>query len=205
MRVKTDARRTAILEVATEVFREVGYERASMAAISARVGGSKATLYNYFKSKEELFAAVMMVAMEEQGEELLSLLDPSQPDVRQVLERFAFAYLRLVTAPEALAITRTAVAEGANARLGAELYQLGPKRGWQEVTAYVAKMQERGVLRAGDPGIIAAHLKGMLEAGSVEPLLFGAPIEIDADRAVPAAIDGFLRGYGLQVCDKSIS
>ena len=44
MRVKTDDRRAAILEAAVEVFREVGYERASMAAISARVGGSKATL-----------------------------------------------------------------------------------------------------------------------------------------------------------------
>ncbi|OYW88264.1 MAG: TetR family transcriptional regulator, partial [Sphingobium sp. 32-64-5] len=54
MRVRTDDRRQAILDVATEMFREVGYARASMAAISARIGGSKGTLYGYFKSKEEL-------------------------------------------------------------------------------------------------------------------------------------------------------
>lgn len=33
MRVKTDSRRQAILSAALAVFREVGYERASMAAI----------------------------------------------------------------------------------------------------------------------------------------------------------------------------
>jgi AcrR family transcriptional regulator len=51
MRVKSDTRREAILEIAKDLFREVGYERASMAMISARVGGSKATLYSYFKSR----------------------------------------------------------------------------------------------------------------------------------------------------------
>ena len=39
MRVKSEARRQAILEVAAEVFREHGFEQASMAEISARLGG----------------------------------------------------------------------------------------------------------------------------------------------------------------------
>ncbi|MBK6413847.1 MAG: helix-turn-helix transcriptional regulator [Sphingopyxis sp.] len=65
--VKTDARRNAILAAATDIFREVGYARASMAMISARLGGSKGTLYGYFKSKEELFGAAMMEVMEGAG------------------------------------------------------------------------------------------------------------------------------------------
>src|SRR5271155_1642255 len=52
-----DERREAILKVAREVFFEQGYSAASMSMIAARLGGSKGTLYNYFKSKEELFAA----------------------------------------------------------------------------------------------------------------------------------------------------
>ena len=40
-----------------EVFFEQGYTAASMSTIAARLGGSKGTLYNYFKSKEELFEA----------------------------------------------------------------------------------------------------------------------------------------------------
>lgn len=195
MRVKTDARRQSIMEIATELFREVGYERASMAMIAARVGGSKATLYNYFKSKEELFAAAMMDAMEERGQELMTLLDPSRDDVRLVLQRFGEAYLRLVTAPDTLAMTRTAVAEGANTRLGAALYERGPKRGWQEVAAYIRLLQGRGILREADPSVAAAHLKAMLEAGFVEPLLFGATADFVPEDAVAAAVDAFVRAY----------
>ena len=58
---KTQAKQQAILEMATEVFREFGFERASIAEICARLGSSKRTIYNYFASKEELFFAVITV------------------------------------------------------------------------------------------------------------------------------------------------
>jgi AcrR family transcriptional regulator len=48
MKTKTEGKRLAILKAAADVFREVGFERASMSEIRARIGGSKATLYNYF-------------------------------------------------------------------------------------------------------------------------------------------------------------
>ena len=56
-RVDRDARREAILDVAQDVFLDEGFAAASMSTIAARLGGSKGTLYNYFKSKEELFNA----------------------------------------------------------------------------------------------------------------------------------------------------
>src|ERR1700721_3771942 len=49
--------RESILKVAREVFFENGYAATSMSSIAARLGGSKGTLYNYFKNKEELFEA----------------------------------------------------------------------------------------------------------------------------------------------------
>lgn len=58
MRVRTEAKRDAILEAAAEVFLEAGFEGASMSQIAARAGGSKRTLYGYFPSKEELFVAM---------------------------------------------------------------------------------------------------------------------------------------------------
>ncbi|CAI1972516.1 Uncharacterized HTH-type transcriptional regulator yvdT [Serratia ficaria] len=59
MKVRTNARRDAIVEEAALLFQEMGYERASMNELAKRVGGSKATLYGYFSSKEELFTAVV--------------------------------------------------------------------------------------------------------------------------------------------------
>ena len=121
MRVKTDDRRKAILDVAIEVFRDVGYARASMAMISARIGGSKGTLYGYFKSKEALFAAAMMAVMEEQADEIMGLLDLSEPDVSLALRRFGEALLALLTSADTLAIMRAAIAEGASSTLGAKI------------------------------------------------------------------------------------
>jgi len=51
MQTKTGKRRQAILDVAAGLFAELGYERVSMAAIAARTGRSKATLYNYFRPR----------------------------------------------------------------------------------------------------------------------------------------------------------
>ena len=64
MKTKTESKRQAIIQAAAEVFREVGFERASMSDIRERIGGSKATLYNYFPSKEKLFFEVMHQAKE---------------------------------------------------------------------------------------------------------------------------------------------
>src|SRR6516164_4508595 len=59
MKVRTEARRTAILQAAAELFQEKGYERASINELVRRCGGSKQTVYGYFPSKEALFMAVV--------------------------------------------------------------------------------------------------------------------------------------------------
>jgi AcrR family transcriptional regulator len=196
MRVKTEDRRQAIIDAAMQVFREVGYERASMAEISARVGGSKATLYSYFKSKEELYATGMVEAVEEQRQQMLSRLDLSSADMAQVLEDFGKALLTLVTDPEVLAILRTAMAEGASSSLGPVLYDRGPRSVWNEVAAYLARLMETGALRPGDAEVAALHFKGLLEAGIFEPALYGASPRMSIEAGARRAVATFLRAYG---------
>ena len=59
MRARAGPKRQEIIRIATELLEERGYERTSMSEIAARVGGSKATLYAYFHSKEQLLRAVL--------------------------------------------------------------------------------------------------------------------------------------------------
>jgi AcrR family transcriptional regulator len=198
MRVKTDTRRQAILEAARAVFNEVGYDRASMAQISARVGGSKATLYSYFPSKEELFAEAMVDAMEEQAMTMLALLDPGEPVVAKVLLRFGEAYLDFISSPNALRVTRLAIGEGGKNEFGAKLYSLGPKRGWSTTSEYIAEIMAIGALPQADPHMAAMHLRGLLEAGVIMPMLFGAEPELERKAAVAGAVAVFLQVYGMQ-------
>lgn len=196
MRVKTDERRKAILEVAIDIFREVGYARASMAMISERLGGSKGTLYGYYRSKDELFAAAMMAVMEEQADEIMGLLDLSEPDISLALRRFGEALLALLTSADTLAIMRAAIAEGANSKLGATLYEMGAGRAWDQIASYIARQQENGSIRSVDARVAAAHLKALLEIGFIEPLLFGAQPWFTPKEAIATAVDVFLRAYG---------
>ena len=50
--------RLAILDAAREVFGELGYETATVRDIIRRTGLAAGTFYNYFRSKEEVFAAL---------------------------------------------------------------------------------------------------------------------------------------------------
>ena len=195
MRSKTEDRKQAIIDVAIEVFREVGFERASMATISRRLGGSKGTLYGYFQSKEELFETAMKAASEGRGDAIMDLLDPAADDLRAVLERFAAAYLDFILADDVLAITRTAIAEGASSPLGAHLFQQGPGRAVERLTNYLAGQMERGRLRPVSPLAAALQLKGLIEAGFLEEALYGAGPLQDRPVAVASAVDMFLRAY----------
>ncbi len=51
--------RNRIIEVAQEIFKRYGFKKSTMDEIAAAAGKGKSTLYHYFKSKDEVFAAVI--------------------------------------------------------------------------------------------------------------------------------------------------
>jgi AcrR family transcriptional regulator len=195
MRVKTDDRRAAFIKAALGVFREVGYERASMSEISLRGGGSKATLYNYFKSKEELYAEAMLEAIGAQASEIMLILDPSRTDVIAVLKEFGLSYLKVITSPEVVANKRTAISQSQNSDFGKILYDRGERRAWSKVADYLGRLMAGGVLRPSDPVIAALHFQGLLECGMLEPCLYGAEPLRKIEDAAASAVEALLTVY----------
>src|ERR1700679_1983442 len=88
---KRDQRREAIMAVAREVFFEVGYAAASMSMIAARLGGSKGTLYNYFKNKEELFEAQVRDVCGHAADRITEAT--TEEDAAEALQAFGEKYL----------------------------------------------------------------------------------------------------------------
>src|ERR1700759_2542473 len=107
---KRGDRRDAILDVAYECFTAEGYGATSMSTIAARLGGSKGTLYNYFKSKEELFDAFVCRACSRLSHQLDSL--PADGLVREDLVQVAEDFINHIVSPEAMAVYRVVVGEG---------------------------------------------------------------------------------------------
>lgn len=55
-----DERKEAIVEAAAALFAQRGYESASVAGLADRLGASKALIYHYYQSKEEILYEVMI-------------------------------------------------------------------------------------------------------------------------------------------------
>jgi len=197
MRVKSEARRQAIVDVAKEAFSKQGFENTSMSEIANRVGGSKATLYNYFSSKEEIFAAVMESSATEQIAGAFQLLE-EENDIRSTLLNFGLHYLRSILAPDIMAIRKMAINEADRSDIGRHFYENGPKKGWLLVSNYLQQQIEQQRLTTCNAGICAMHLKALIEAEVVEPYALGVLSEVDEQlliAVVERAITVFLKAY----------
>ncbi|MHA2155031.1 MAG: TetR/AcrR family transcriptional regulator [Candidatus Hodarchaeales archaeon] len=64
MERERNQRRKSIIDIAERFFLEQGYERTMIDQIALEAGYSKATIYNYFESKDDLFIAVISKAYE---------------------------------------------------------------------------------------------------------------------------------------------
>src|SRR6476660_6078384 len=146
MKTKTESKRQAILKAAADVFREVGFERASMSEIRARIGGSKATLYNYFPSKEKLFFEVMYQAKELELGAIAAALDPAAEDLEQELLRFGHKLLPVLYSSDAIAIRRLAIAELGHSDIGKVVFEGSTVPIEKMVADFLRKVMKRGLL-----------------------------------------------------------
>lgn len=203
MRVKTEERREAILKTANEVFRELGFDRASMSEIAKRLGGSKATLYSYFTSKEELFTSVMRESPEV-GELFDPFRDPnfkvaSLKELREQLERFAIAYLKFHLSPNILAMRRNLVAQGDRSDVSRLAFEAGPRQSFALLAAFLERCMEDGLLVKAVPWTAMQHLIALTESELILPRLLGIIKNVPAEiirQAATRAVDVYLRAYG---------
>lgn len=199
MRVKTEARRQAIIDSAGELFLEQGYDSVTMAQIAAKVGGSKVTLYNYFSSKEAVFEAFVIEAGRADLDRLQDL--PEEADTVDTLRALGRSYLRLVLSPAVLELDRLIIGEARRIpELSRIFYENGPRKTLEHLDRVFAGLLEKRSLRASDPRTLTLHFKSLCESGLFEPQLWGlvnAPSETEIDQAVEAAVQVFLQGYAV--------
>jgi AcrR family transcriptional regulator len=197
-RLDRDARRDAILEVAEEVFLEEGFGAASMSTIAARLGGSKGTLYNYFKSKDELFEAYVLRRCVMNLDLIYNL--PAEGDqVEETLTRLGRAYLQRVLAEQNLRHFRLIVAEAERSpEIGKAFYEAGPARGAERLAERIGRWAALGRLEVDDPVQAAHQFTGLCQNRYFKQRLCNAIPELtdaEVETEVAAAVKTFLRAY----------
>lgn len=200
MRAKSEVKRQAIIDVAAQVFRELGFERTSMSEICARVGGSKATLYNHFTSKEALFLEVMSQSLGGEFETIYASLTDDGTGVAEVLHDFGRRLLRLIFSPDFLPTRRLVVAESARSELGRLVFEHGPKRNCERLAAFLATAMRQGRLRDADAGVAAWHLLALLQSELLDRFMMcvqQSASEDEIESCTQRAVDVFMRAYGV--------
>lgn len=195
---KSDTKRQAILENAYRLFRARGFDGTSMADITSQVGGSKATLYSHFPSKEELFVECMMAALENYMSGTLKHLDASRSNPEAVLRDFGTSVLNFICSPEQVEVRRLMIAEAARSGTGKLFFdKITALR--SQIGSFLAACMASGLLRRDDPDLAADHFGALLEAEILEPLLLhvreAAPDEKETALAARRAVAAFLRAY----------
>lgn len=175
---KGKVRYEKLLDAATEVFYEQGYEKASMSEIVKRAGGSLATLYKIFGNKENLFIHIL----KNKTKNLYSGINDSIQSAQNV-ENFLYvlgkAFLNMVTTQEAVLFQRLIISEGY--RNDAHLsniflkYAMGPVT--KTIADFLESEKQKGKIDVDDSYIAAQQFIYALK----EPLLFRRVLGLELD------------------------
>jgi TetR/AcrR family transcriptional regulator, mexJK operon transcriptional repressor len=184
-----------ILEAATVLFLKDGYGSTSIDSILDVSGGSKATLYNYFPTKDDLFRAVI-------DDVLASATEPSldtHADPRTSLIKFSVQRLEVLFSPRHHALLRLIIAERERfPDIAKMFYERAPLRSRGVLATYFTELERRQVLDAGSSDEAAEFLIGMMVHWWVmEGLLLGESPSREAIRErATRVVDRFLMAFG---------
>lgn len=185
-------RRAALLRAARLCFLDRGFVRTSISDIIAIAGGSRATVYEEFGSKEGLFAALIAAILEQMH---LPDIATGPPDV--VLRQAGLNYMEQLMDPEALALYRVVSGESSHIReLGQAIFAAGPQAAAAALAVRFAAWKQTGVLDVDDPEKAATLFLAMVEGDLHRAAILWsrAPTGREIEDNVEAAVELFLSG-----------
>jgi len=187
-----------ILRAARKLFLEHGYSDTSMDAVAVESGVSKATLYAYFETKKDLFAAIIDEFSTRYSSAELEK-NTSTQDIRLTLLHLAQRVVELLTSPDVVAAHRMVTAEAVRApELGRLYYDTGPAHLIQRVEAVLRHAMKHGQLRTAPTELAADHFINLVKSDLRLRALIcvdGVVAEKEKKNRIRSGVDVFYRAY----------
>lgn len=187
--LQRDAQRTKILSAALELFVGRGFAATRIVDIAARAGVSSGLLYHYFRSKDDLLAALLaesLPKMDAASRGLEALDAPVADKIRLALRTLVRGILdNAATGKHHLLVALVSASDALPdaAREIIDRHAHGPYRVMERL---FASGQQEGTVRDGDPRDMAmlfwALIKGLSIHHAVHGVALGAP---DPDFILP--------------------
>jgi AcrR family transcriptional regulator len=163
-----------ILVAALDVFAESGFAAAKLTEIARRAGVSKAALYLYFETKEDLFRAVARGLVAPNQTAMAAALEATEAPFAELAPALLSGAAELLSDGSALAIVRMVIAESRNFP---DLARIWREDVVEQMLALVAglivRAQAKGEVIPGDPRLYAFSLMGPLVMGGLFRAVFG--------------------------------
>lgn len=198
---KGTKRRDTIVDEATRLFGERGYDGASMADLAERVGLRKASLFHHFPSKEQLYAAVLEKPVRELNAAVENVLT-SDASFEGRLDALNDALVDLLSAqPFAARLIVRETMEWTSASAGVVVVAIdGVLRSAER---FLREGQDNGVVVDGDVrqllvSIIGVHFMPFTMAGVVHRLLGSDPFSTPHIASRKQAVRDHVRGLVLK-------
>ncbi|WP_374764364.1 TetR/AcrR family transcriptional regulator [Yunchengibacter salinarum] len=180
-RPRCEAKNTAILESAVDLFMENGFEGTSMDEVARRAGVSKQTVYSHFSGKEQLFSAAVRYRMQDSfAEQALEGIEGA--GVEDQIHAISLVYARLLLSQEAISMFRLLVS---GAPQGPELARLfwasGPEDMILSLADFLRRRVDEGSLRIDNVDRAANQLIALLQGRYHFLLAIGLIDKVDED------------------------
>jgi AcrR family transcriptional regulator len=160
MNPRRQAIREQILRTAADLFRERGYRASTLDDMAARLGMSKASLYTYFRAKDEMLAAISRATIAAFTREL-ALVSASSLSPEDKLRRVVREHVRFVIANRSFLTVFFSEEASLPPRLARAL-AAQKDRYDKGVEAIVVEGIRSGVFRDAPPRLVVFGLLGML-------------------------------------------
>jgi TetR/AcrR family transcriptional regulator, mexJK operon transcriptional repressor len=199
---RTRRTRAAIVEAATTLFLQHGFQGTSTDDIARLAAVSKRTVYSNFGDKERLFTEIILgitIAAEQLADELTAELVDAE-DVPAALHDVARRLLQAVTRPMVLQLRRLLIAEAERfPDLAREYYRSAPGRVISSLAAALGSLAERGALVVPDPQRAAEHFAFLVLGATLDRAMFegeqSVPSNPELQRTADDAARAFLAAY----------
>ncbi len=189
--------RAAILDAATELFLELGYDRTSLARVAEDAGVSKATLFKQFPTKAQLFEATVLAAGAAPAGKLV---EPPTGDLHAGLVVLGTAYVELLTLPRMEDLIRTLIAERQRfPELRERTFDFGTLPVLAALGRYLRTESAAGTAHVEDPDTAAAQFLGMISTVVFWPRLMHGNwslSEAETQHVVDEAVRTMVARYG---------
>ena len=154
------ATREQLIDVATRLFAERGYEDTSIEAVLAAAGVSRGALYHHFAGKDALFEAVVESVDERINAEMTAAIGAEQ-DPLAIIRTGALTWIGLACDP---VIQRIVLTDGP-AVLGWERWRtMDEGRTYEQARALLQAVADAGQLRGDLVGAFAHIILGAVDA-----------------------------------------